>query len=316
MVLLRMRSIHGGVMYRRYVHGVIIIVAMVLIFGAVAGAQTPTTTDNPFPSRGFLPGTLVLESDAGDVSINSGNLNYQVPMYRFPGGPGSVPLDVGLVYNSFIYDADGNVNTSQSGGGWQYSFQYRLLEEPVPGACFGSSWGSSGVSTSIVFPDGSRHVLHFNGPSNYNVTFEGQVVCPVNTPPLTGSLNFFTVDGTYVRVQTTAGGSGAAPYKVFLPDGTQLEGSGTASPTKMTDRNGNVLTIVAASRTTPGDGTFLPTFIITDQVGRRIELSYTLDENNVPTDTITFSAPGLARSEERRVGKEWRSGVWLAQYER
>src|SRR5436190_439865 len=164
-------------MYRRYVHCVIVIVAMVLMLGAVASGQTPTTTDNPFPSRGFLPGTLVLESDAGDVSINSGNLNYRVPMYRFPGGPGSVPLDVGLVYNSFIYDADGIAS-----GGWQYSFQYYLLEDLISVGC------PSSMSTSILFPDGSRHVLRYTGPSNYNVSFEGAVFCPMNTNPLAGPL--------------------------------------------------------------------------------------------------------------------------------
>ena len=110
------------------------------------GAQTTTATE-PLIPRGILPGSLQVASTDDDVSISSGNLLSRVPLYRFPGGPGSVAMDIGLVYNSSIWEPSYvsnscpdnscapyslTYNQSQTGGGWNYTFNYQLTIESAP----------------------------------------------------------------------------------------------------------------------------------------------------------------------------------------
>jgi hypothetical protein len=57
---------------------------IVSLAAATVVAQSTTPTEPLFP-RGILPGSLQVGSDFDDVSINSGNLFYHVPLYRFPG---------------------------------------------------------------------------------------------------------------------------------------------------------------------------------------------------------------------------------------
>src|SRR5579863_25242 len=150
-----------------------LVVALIFLgtHGQYLRGQTSTAI-NPIPATGILPGSSQVVSNDDDISLNSGNLLYKLPLYRFPNGPGGVPMEIGLVYNSFTWQTEPRATTcqdgqnppctydayfqSQTGGGWNYSFNYQLATEY-------SEYGSPSCllyRLSIIFPDGSRHVLH------------------------------------------------------------------------------------------------------------------------------------------------------------
>src|SRR5258708_630239 len=61
-------------------------------------------TAQNFPARGFLPGNTFDLSQTEDINLVSGNMIVRAPLYKFPPGPAGQSMEIGLVYNSFIYD--------------------------------------------------------------------------------------------------------------------------------------------------------------------------------------------------------------------
>jgi hypothetical protein len=261
-----------------------------------------------------MPGTLQLVSGDDDISLNTGGLLYRVPLYRFPGGPGSLPMDVGLVYNSFIWETSpctnpGCSNTqreytqSTTGGGWSYSFDYQLTIE------------SAAVNTlrtieyrvTVIFPDGSNHVLRPKGISP-DSAFSGFYPTAAPGSASTTPYPYLTDDGTNARVEISSSSSQIhPPWKLFLADGTTASYDPTANSTcpnanyglggsisdvsdyviyanKIADRNGNFLTVCAS---TSYVNTLEPSVTITDQAGRIAKLAYNLNSQD---DVLT--APG------------------------
>jgi RHS repeat-associated protein len=264
-----------------------------------------------FPARGFLPGASYDSSQTEDVNVQTGNVTYRVPIYNFPAGAGGQSMGVSLVYNSNIYDivdSFGSIAQSTTGGGWMYSFKYNMMMEQNSGIC--AEWPGTppepAVRVSVVFPDGSRHLLHLKGTttdalgayqagdaSGFYLTLpNGTDVCPGNNPPtLSGTLVYYTDDGTYVRAEvSTSSGS----WTLFFPNGTKVSGATVpGDATQITDRNGNSIFI------SPGvsSETMEPQTTITDSLGRTVTITSQLAVSNDPdlatflVDTVT--APGV-----------------------
>ncbi len=304
-------------------------------FGAVLGlmllgthpANGQSSTPPDINPRGFLPDSLIQHSETDDIDLVSGNLVYQVPMYKFPAAPGSVPSGIGLVYNSSLYTFSSMTETESgfspvsvssiyqdaAGGGWQYSFQYSLLVEQSTTQCSGNIGGAL-FRISALFPDGSRHVLHLAGTQGqtlnthlYNDGNGFTYVDPYNGVGYCGqgslagtTLVYYTDDGTYMRAEITvpaSGSSAPAPWTFFLPDGMQASGTGLPGTTgavnvsQITDRNGNTLTLNVSQP----DNLFEPQFTITDQHGRSVTLVPTLGTGGIVEQDV-LTAPGFGKN--------------------
>src|ERR1022692_2832564 len=144
----------------------------ILCFTALAAAQPP---DSP-AQRGVVPNAAYSVSGLDVVNLRSGNLALHVPLAALPAGPGGSGAQLGLAYNSQIYDLVDQLGEtvlhklvpSTTGGGWRYTFQYSLFEEPRP---YDPTTGLPDCSTEdnahqykqyLVFPDGSRHPLRMD----------------------------------------------------------------------------------------------------------------------------------------------------------
>jgi hypothetical protein len=112
------------------------------------------------PDRGFLPTRSYDPSSTDDINLQGGTLIYRVPLYSFPAGAGGQSWNVGLSYNSSIYDPDPTYpytntaapslyssETSFTGGGWQWSYRYQLVVRYPDNHVY------------VVFPDGSHHLF-------------------------------------------------------------------------------------------------------------------------------------------------------------
>jgi RHS repeat-associated protein len=256
------------------------------------------------PQRGIQPGAVYTSSDIDTVDSRSGNLTLRIPLATLPAGPGGSGGQIGLTYNSQIYDVQPLTNTgvnklvpSITGGGWIYTFQYGLIEESRP---LGEN-NQPDCSTidlqhqyiqHLVLPDGSRHVLRMDAPvpngaygtspspstDDYNYyNTAGHWACGTGSdlasrPPL------YTDDGTYIRVITDASG-----WWAYFPDGRVVQGSGAAT-NSITDRNGNTITVTGLYDV---NGTKSSEIVIADQVNRRLRLVPGVDQNSNPLDTLT-----------------------------
>jgi RHS repeat-associated protein len=211
---------------------------------------------------------------------------------------------------------------STSGGGWQYGYDYQLWLEirpvsppppdngcPYAGAEQCAGWNyiinvyqpyctSSFAMTflnkfSIIFPDGSHHVLHMYGYKDddyyeYGPNGQPYTGCPTYSPltkaPPTGSITYYTVDGTYVRLVMNLSNSSWTnnSWTMYFPDGRTVAGTGF-TPTTMSDKNGNTITLQNLIDCTDVCGP--PTTVLSDAFGRSITLQSNLNNQDVITQT-------------------------------
>src|SRR5438445_110664 len=85
--------------------------------------------------RGVPPGSIYSISNLDSVNLQSGNVALQIPLASLPPGPGGNAMQLGLAYNSQIYDFVGDIPrlvTSKTGGGWRYNIEYAVIEEQRP----------------------------------------------------------------------------------------------------------------------------------------------------------------------------------------
>lgn len=269
-----------------------LILGILCLFGsAVAFAQqdpSPLTPSWPALSdRGVIAGRTFDISDIEDISNETGNSFLTIPLASFPPGPGGSSFSVGFVYNSQIYEADqGSPITSPDGtatavpiilqgaygGSWSYSFQYTLRYEAKT---FPGGWSCTDDlywhRLSVIFPDGSQHVLHALGYNSdsygyFNVSPFGYQTGCTGQSPVNGPLIYYTDDGSFARLELQPS-SGA--WVLYKAGGSTVVGAGVTNPqvSQIVDRNGNAISFTYA---TPG-GT--PAVTITDAAGRTITIS-------------------------------------------
>ena len=304
------------------------VVWILSVAGSIAFAQQPQypyAVDTK-PSRGIMPNSEQLSGPLDNIDPISGKLHIQIPLASLPAGHAGSGFDLSLTYDSHLFDlyagevADGrisqSISSSLNGGGWYYNFaNYRLeveqryiptWEQPT---CDGDSQyvmeHERVYRYRISLPDGSQHLLHllgygdekgdgYYGDGFYAITMNGaRSNCAQSNPNrypsnVTGTLTYFTTDGSYLRFQINA--TGGVPtnqtWTLFYPDGRRVIGRGDRAE-HIYDANGNGIHI--ANQTENGH---IVTYI-SDDFGRSIRLENSLTSSiNEREDKITAVGPG------------------------
>lgn len=138
---------------------------------------------------------------------------------------------------------------SAHGGGWTYGYQYQLWSQWASNvaasyACpSGVTTNSQWFKTYLTTPDGGNHLLllessvYSNGSAGpaftnngtnypqeyYGVDFSGNLnhFCATGSSRFQGTLNYVTIDGSYIRVQTN---TSTMSWQAFFPDGSVVDG--------------------------------------------------------------------------------------------
>jgi RHS repeat-associated protein len=217
------------------------------------------TADDPGGQVGDPPGA------PADGGAGSGNYHITAPLLALPGR--GTDLGLSLVYNAHLWHKEGTNITYDIDRGW-----------PAPGWSlgFGKMVDIGNGGTLIIEPDGTRH--GFNG-----TIYPG------------GGVSFFTghtTDGSFIDYDCTVGSAGVQVATAKLRDGTVIyyaaPGAGAVYPTRITDPNGNYITVTYRNNSGPQIDT------VTDTLGRVITFKY--DANNLLT---SVTAPGLGGGAER-----------------
>jgi RHS repeat-associated protein len=215
------------------------------------------SADDPGNTRGNPLG------GAQDDGAGSGNFQIAAPILALPGR--GIDLGLGLAYNSRVWNKAGSQINFDIDRDW-----------PAPGWSlgFGKIVGI-GVDkgSMLVDADGTRHGYAGTvtyGPNQSYTDFAG-----------------YTTDGTFIDYTHHTGLNGVmTSAQAKFPDGTVIEygaqGMSAMYPTRITDANGNYITITYVNNTGPQIQT------VTDTLGRVVNFHY--DTNNLLT---AITAPGL-----------------------
>jgi RHS repeat-associated protein len=204
-----------------------------------------------------------------DGGSGNGNFEFGAPVLGLPGR--GIDVSLGLIYNSRLWNKAGSEISYDIDKGW-----------PGPGwnLGFGKLLGMGVANGSmIVDPDGTRHAYTGTvtvGPNQAYTDFAGH-----------------TTDGTLIDYTHHTGLGGAVTNaQLKYPNGTVIEysvvGTGAIYPARITDANGNYITITYVNNTGPQIQT------ITDTLGRIVNFYY--DTNGLLT---AITAPGLTTGTTR-----------------
>jgi hypothetical protein len=166
---------------------------------------------------------------------------------------------------------------SSHGGGWTYGYKYQLWSQPASNIVPSELSCASGAppatyewfKTYLTTPDGTNHLLVLESSTNadgttgptfttsgtnapqeyYGVDFSGNLnhFCATGSSRFQGTLNYITIDGSYIRVQAN---TVEWTWQAYFPDGSSTngwvvaEGIGSATTSDafmIADRNGNQL---------------------------------------------------------------------------
>jgi RHS repeat-associated protein len=222
-----------------------------------------TSADDPGNQIGNVPGA------PEDGGAGSGNFQLKAPVVGLAGR--GIDLSLGLAYNSRLWNKAGSEISYDIDRSW-----------PAPGWSlgFGKVLGMGVYNGSLlVDADGTRHSYSGTvtvGPNQNYTDFVGH-----------------TTDGSFIDYKHHTGLGGALTYaEAKYPNGTIIEygvqGTQAMYPTRITDANGNYITVTYRNNTGPEIQT------ITDTLGRVITFYY--DSNNLLT---AITAPGLTSGTTR-----------------
>ncbi|HRI05068.1 MAG TPA: RHS repeat-associated core domain-containing protein [Pyrinomonadaceae bacterium] len=253
-------------------------------------AQTALSDTTSAPDRGFTPGGSYALSDIETIALQSGNLMLNIPLASLPPGRGGLSAGLSLRYNSKLWDVStGEQDYPATGtlaglipgedGGWNYGYRYSIkLQE-----------SGTGFTPFIVMPDGSQHKLCVLDGS-------GNPDCAFTTYTNSTFVDYFTMDGTYLKIRVTATGGYdvmGMTWTMSMPDGTQVinKPAGTSVAQRTIDRNGNKVDIT--ENATDSNYSNLRTTYIEDDMGRKIVILYEYDHTSHPNeDKVYFDGFG------------------------
>jgi RHS repeat-associated protein len=241
--------------------------------GAPASWNVPVSeVDDIYRTENIVgdpPGRLkpigAAESSAlGTKETGVSNFNFSREVVTLP-GRGGLDATLSLVLNSQvwtkIFNFTGNpihlYNSGWPGPG--FSLGYGRIQR--------LGGGLTPLHMALTDPDGTRHALNETTTNNYDSS-----------------------DGSFLHYTEVTGGG-----TLYYPDGTQVTygaaGGGTQSyPTRITDRNGNYISIAYKDGVGPKIDT------IKDTLERYIRFFYASNG-----DLVTIKAPGLTTGSERQV---------------
>src|SRR5262245_34283001 len=160
------------------------------------------------PQRGVTPTGSYAISDIETIDSMSGNLTLKIPITSFPAGRGGTTASVALTYNSSIYTwfggqlANSGAISPGDSGGWGYSFDYYFTNDHIMQSLTdcNSSVNFAYTRYRLVTPDGSSHVLFIRGRNDDWQGYYPYQSFNCDNPVETQTLNFYTADGTYLRM--------------------------------------------------------------------------------------------------------------------
>jgi RHS repeat-associated protein len=256
------------------------IFSLLMMLGtATVYGQNPYTVETR-PPRGFMPTADQLTSPVDSIDPISGKLHFEIPLASMPRGRAGNGFDLNLVYDSHLYDLvpeilqpPSNLNvdpevawylSSYSTGGWHYNIDnLRLDIEGHAGAidyypdCTEES-PKRVYRLRVPMLDGSLHTMQLRGygaamNDNYSgdgffgiypLTGRSNVCAALHhdwPSQLTGWLSYYSIDGSYLKLEIYVDGSGnmnAAPFYIYYPDGQRAIGHGF-NIEALYDANGN-----------------------------------------------------------------------------
>lgn len=237
----------------------------------LTGIQAEAQTSDPTPQRGFQPAGSYALSEIETINTVNGDLLLSIPIAALPPGRAGLTPALNLLYNSKLYDVSwdysqagptGPLLTSNlvrsENGGWKYGYGYRfdLEERPKPTGnwpCDSDITHKKIFKLKLSFPDGSQHLLRPFGYTDfledgyYEVLPDGQKFDPCNpsVPPFTGTMAYYTTDGTYVRAEFLHDADNDwlnNPWTIYFKDGRRVTGGN--APQRIYDANGNYVDIL------------------------------------------------------------------------
>ncbi len=327
----------------------------VLVAGVVmsAAAQDLYTVDTK-PPRGFMPASDQLSSPVDSIDAVNGKLHLQIPLGSLPRGKAGSGFDLELHYDSHLYDLLPSIHPEVipnrgpfpiydigsivSGGGWSYNFRnYRLELEIRQDADLSNTCSPTEnvrvFRLRVSLADGSLHVLHLRGSGNetdlnsyrgdgfFQVSPNGRPSpCGARSgvPMQNGWLTYYTSDGSFLKLEIYADGSGAdwstEPWYLYFPDGRRVAGKGIGA-TDLYDPNGNRIRFVDICADFPN--CTQPYTQILDSSNHEIRMDYILDANHslAVQDVITAQGPNgpitwTINWETLLIGGNGRQFVW------
>ena len=216
--------------------------------------------------------------------------------------------DFSLIYNSNVFDPRNASGTIYPGGGWQYGYNYSLIEDQSDDYTCGSLSLLPRYRMVLIYPDGSHHALHLYNRGDDDgdgftivegfdgLTYNG--TCQLLTP-VSGPLTYHTSDGTFVKVVINPG----VDWYAYFPDGTVAHGTSWYPAYSITDRNGN--TVFMTSLVDIGVG---QTSTILNDVALGRQIWYT-NNFNISQDVVTQigSNSGSSGAQELTWTINWRT---------
>ena len=297
--------------------------------------QNPYTVETR-PPRGFMPTADQLTSPVDSIDPISGKLHLEIPLASLPRGRAGTGFDLNLVYDSHLYDLvpevlqpPPNLNTnaevawnlsSYSTGGWHYNIDNLHLD--IEGHVGAIDYYPDCTEDSpkrvyrlrVPMLDGSLHTMQLRGygaamNDNYSgdgffgiypLTGKGNVCAALHNDwpsQLTGWLSYYSIDGSYLKLEIYVDGSGnlnAAPFYIYYPDGRRAAGHGFYIEA-LYDANGNGIHF-SGQCVDPQCNQMYKT--IRDDLGREINILYNSDALSTGvwdpnrTDSVTVAGPG------------------------
>jgi RHS repeat-associated protein len=201
--------------------------------------------------------------------------------------------------------------------GWRYAVRYEIKDEPAGHSYIATATEGSDVQPcaseqsggwyrpAVVTPDGTQHALRIQGArastdfysdGSYPFTLDGTPhdgLCHMTAPnrPAAGTvLTYFTVDGSFLRLDVTVGTTEAdSTWVLYMPDGTRV--AQTTTYQRIYDRNGNYIDITGSGNY---NGTGHVADILRDQLNREVAIEYNSATNEDTVHMTGFDGAALS----------------------
>jgi RHS repeat-associated protein len=271
-----------------------------LIFGQNNFAQPASIS----PDRGFSPGRSYAISDIETISMQSGNVMFNVPLGSLPAGRGGISGGVNLLYNSKLWDMalaeiqessgthtiyDKNTLFFSKDGGWRYGYKYRLEYDLRRGGFEDTSYCVGEINivrNKIVMPDGSSHFLFISGSTlamgesdlqDYSEIYaDGRNGCTTSAVTSGQTITLFSTDSSFLRIEVATDNDTNLEnntWTMYLPDGTRVVNNPQSGVSqRIIDRNGNYIEVI--ENAVDSNYSNHRTTYLQDQLGRKLAIEY------------------------------------------
>jgi RHS repeat-associated protein len=252
------------------------------------------------PDRGYASGKSYSITNIETISVQTGNLMFNIPVGSLPAGRGGLSGGITLFYNSKLWDlehlevadhygidVDATAVLQSPEGGWHYGYKYYFTQEKSENCT---------QRSMLVTPDGARHLLLLgngvngdgDGTGGQSINYDGTGACSGAATTGGQTILWLTTDNTFLRVEvlTDSDTNGANnQWTVYLPDGSRIVNNPTSGVAQRRyDRNGNFIDIIENS--SDSNYSSRQTTYLKDNQDRKVVIEYNTGTGGVDQDTI------------------------------